>query len=81
METRVFDLEVEFGNAGNSVGVLVLRPPAGTGEPRSFDDLRAMGWNPIHWSTLPSKMTAVAKYRVVMERAARERAGGIPLGR
>ena len=68
METRVFDFEVDFGGAGNVVGLLVLRPPNGNGVVRYLDEFLAMGWRPIHWSTIASEMTSVAKYRVVMQR-------------
>lgn len=68
METRVFDFDVDFGGAANVVGVLVLRIPGVDGVVRYLDDLLAAGWRPIHWSTLSSEMSSVAKYRVVMQR-------------
>jgi hypothetical protein len=69
VETRVFDFEVDFGAAGNVVGLLVLRVPGVDRVSRSMDDLLAAGWRPVHWTTLPSEMSSVAKYRVVMQRA------------
>ncbi|MGH7736418.1 MAG: hypothetical protein ACREMP_00885 [Candidatus Tyrphobacter sp.] len=68
METRVFDFDVDFGTTGSVVGFLVLRSPNGNGVVRYLDDFLAIGWRPIHWSTIASEITSVAKYRVVMQR-------------
>lgn len=69
METRVFDFDVDFGATGNVVGLLVLRLPGVDTAVRSMDDFLAAGWRPVHWTTLASEMSSVAKYRVVMQRA------------
>lgn len=68
METRVFDFDVDFGAVGNVVGLLVLRLPGIDSPTRSMDDLLAAGWRPLHWTTLSSEMSSVAKYRVIMQR-------------
>lgn len=72
METRIFDFDVDFNGPGDVIGHLVLRPPNGNGLIRYFDEILAMGWRPIHWTTLPSELTTVAKYRVVMQRGVSE---------
>ena len=78
METRVFDFEVDFGAGGNVVGFLVLRPPNGNGLVRYLDEFLAIGWRPIHWATISSEVTAVARYRVVMQRLKKGSNGEIP---
>lgn len=80
METRVFDFEVDFGGNSNVVGFLVLRPPNGNGVVRYLDDFLAMGWRPIHWATIASDLTSVAKYRVVMQRRVKGMTGEVPPG-
>lgn len=79
METRVFDFDVDFGTAGSMIGHLVLRLPGTNTLVRSLDDFIAAGWIPIHWTTLPSEMTHVARYRVIMQRERRSMvAGSVP---
>lgn len=58
METQIFIIQ--------TMGERLAQLPEGSGQIKYFDDLRAEGWEPLHWTDLSTAQRVV--YRVVMQR-------------